>query len=51
MRIGEKTEEQAVRILKEWRSNGVIETFKDKDQATRHERVFVRVNGQKRPRA
>lgn len=50
MRIAEKSEEQAVRILKEWRSNGVIETFKDKDQNTRHERVFVRVNDKKRPR-
>lgn len=50
MRIAEKTEEQAVRILKEWRSNEVIETFKDKDQTTRHERVFIRVNHKKRPK-
>jgi len=50
MRIADRSEEQAVRILKEWRSNGVIETFKDKDQTTRHERVFVRVNAKKRPK-
>lgn len=50
MRIAERTEEQAVRILKEWKANGVIETFKDRDPATRHMRVFVRPVDGMRPK-
>lgn len=49
MRIAEKTEEQAARILKEWKKNGVLESFRDKDPTTRHQRVFLRVNHKNRP--
>jgi len=50
MRIAEKSEEQAVRILRVWRDNSVLEQFKDKDPNTRQTRNYVRVVEKNRPR-